>query len=321
MSGIKNFLYLDEYKMYSISAQIFEGLTESLTNTRGISKEEEERQKGPLGSGRVIAEIWQQESQQQERKFFHDYTYTLFEKHLKDNEKVTSVTADSISEIIPVLNGVNFIEVRAPVIFNDMNTLKATISGFNELGEAFTYLSNFETIATAQKEADEIGKNTNDRNQRARIRERAKAFSNIAKMADDAGLRQDPTLLKYLAFLLEYGFQDQFEVRMPVGEYVFSGNLKREYLREDEQLLVRKFSRFPDRDFVLFGIVAQAPTPVQDDVDDDVDNEGSQEPSVPGTMKEAMMGVVQSLADVEENFTGRLANEVVVDPIALYREF
>ena len=317
MSGIKSFLYLDEYKMYSISSQIFEGLTESLINIRGTTKEEEERQKGPLGSGRVIAEIWQQELQQQERKYFHDYTYTLFEKHLKDNQKVTSVTADSIADVIPSLEKVNFIEVRATAIFNDMNTLKATITGFNELGEALTYLTNFETIVTTQKEADEIEKNTKDRNEKARIRAKRRELSDIAKMADGAGLRQEPALLRHLAFLLEYGFQDQFEVRMPVGEYVFSGNLKREYLREDEHLLVRKFSRFPDRDFVLFGIVAQAPTPVEEGVDD----ERSQDSPPPGTMKEALMQLVQSLADVEEEFTGRLANEVVVDPIAMYREF
>lgn len=32
MSGIKNFIYLDEYKMYSISSQIFEGITEYLVD-------------------------------------------------------------------------------------------------------------------------------------------------------------------------------------------------------------------------------------------------------------------------------------------------
>ena len=54
MPGIKSFLYLDEYKMYSISSQIFEGMTESWVNIRGTSTEEEERQAGPFASGRVI---------------------------------------------------------------------------------------------------------------------------------------------------------------------------------------------------------------------------------------------------------------------------
>ena len=102
MPGIKSFLYLDEYKMYSISSQIFEGMTESWVNIQGTSTEEEERQAGPFVSGRVIAEIWQQESQQQERKYLHDYSYTLFEQHLKTNRSIPSITAENIEEFIPI---------------------------------------------------------------------------------------------------------------------------------------------------------------------------------------------------------------------------
>jgi hypothetical protein len=37
--GIKNFLYLDEYKIYSISSQIFEGITKSWVNTGRLTNE------------------------------------------------------------------------------------------------------------------------------------------------------------------------------------------------------------------------------------------------------------------------------------------
>ena len=57
MQVIKGFAYLDEYKMYSISSQIFGGLTEYLTDYQATAKEEEEKQSGPLGSGRVMADI------------------------------------------------------------------------------------------------------------------------------------------------------------------------------------------------------------------------------------------------------------------------
>ena len=116
---------------------------------------------------------------------------------------------------------------------------------------------------------------------------------------------------------MEYGFQDQFEIQMPVGAHIFSANLKRECLREDEHLLVRKFSRFPDRDFVLFGIIAQAPTR-GDRGEDDTDATEALEPQ---NMKEAMMKLIEALSGVEATFTGRLTNEVVIDPIAVYREF
>ncbi len=62
MQTIKNFIYLDEYKMYSISSQIFEGITEYLMNYEESTKEESEEQKGPISSGRVVADILKSES-------------------------------------------------------------------------------------------------------------------------------------------------------------------------------------------------------------------------------------------------------------------
>ena len=100
------------------------------------------------------------------------------------------------------------------------------------------------------------------------------------------------------------------------GAYTFSANLKREYLRENEHLLVRKYSRFPEEQFVLFGTIAQSPsTPVgENDENTDVDN------ASPSHIKEAVMGLVEALSGIEDSFFGKLANEIIVDPIALYRE-
>ena len=100
MSAIKSFLYLDEYKTYSISSQIFEGITEYLMDYKRTTKEQDERQSGPFTSGRVIADILRSESMTQERKFLHDYSYTLFENRLKEEERVLSISADNISDTI-----------------------------------------------------------------------------------------------------------------------------------------------------------------------------------------------------------------------------
>ena len=131
-------------------------MTESWINIRGSLTEEEERQAGPFASGRVIAEISQQESQQQERKYLHDYSYTLFEQHIKANRSIPSITAENIEEFIPALEGINFVEVRATPIFNDMNIILSTIKKFNDLGEAITFFNNAEEIASAHKTAAEL---------------------------------------------------------------------------------------------------------------------------------------------------------------------
>lgn len=98
MQKIKSFIYLDEYKMYSISSQIFEGITESLIDYHGSTTENEETQKGPISSGRIMADILRSESGTQEKKYLHDYSYTLFEERLRDSGKILSLSAENIRE-------------------------------------------------------------------------------------------------------------------------------------------------------------------------------------------------------------------------------
>lgn len=62
MQKIKSFIYLDEYKMYSISSQIFEGITDSLVNYQESTTGQTEKQKGPIDSGRIMGDILKSES-------------------------------------------------------------------------------------------------------------------------------------------------------------------------------------------------------------------------------------------------------------------
>lgn len=313
---IKSFLYLDEYKMYSISSQLFGGLTEYLIGYQGTQNEEAETQRGPIGSGRVMADILKSESRTQEKKYLHDYSYTLFEQHLKEENKVHSVSVVNIMETIQCIEQVGFVEVRAKAVFNDMNAIKDTIEGFNDLGEALAFITNFEELNGVRQQMETLVKSTSDRNQKAQLTQRLKSLQNIKNLAHSAGLRQDPDLIEKLGYLLTYGFQDQFEVQMTTGGYTFSANLKREHLREDEHLLVRKYSRFPEKQFVLFGTIAQSPNRT---VDSDDEREAAEDED-PQHLKKAIMRMVEALSAMEHSFSGKLANEIIIDPIALYHE-
>lgn len=81
MQKIKSFIYLDEYKMYSISSQIFEGITESLMSYQGSTTEKEEEQKGEFGSGRIMADILRSESGTQKKSIF----MIILTRFLKNN--------------------------------------------------------------------------------------------------------------------------------------------------------------------------------------------------------------------------------------------
>ena len=316
MTPIKSFLYLDEYKMYSISSQLFGGLTEYLIDNRGTTNQEEESQRGPIGSGRLMAGILRSESQTQEKKYLHDYSYTLFEHELKEQNKVRNVSIENIQETVQCIDQCSFVEVRANAVFNDINTIKGTIESFNDLGDALAYVTSFKELDSVRQQIEALAQSTPDRNKKAELTQRLKSLRNIENLAKTKGLHQDPEYLKRLGFLLNYGFQDQFEVQMTTGDYTFSANLKREYLRENEHLLVRKYSRFSEKQFVLFGTIAQSPNR---SVDTD-DHRETGEDEEPQNVKEAIMRLVEALSAVEQKFSGKLANEIIVDPIALYCE-
>ena len=313
MQMIKSFVYLDEYKMYSISSQIFEGITESLMSYQESTTEKGEEQKGPIGSGRIMADILKSESGTQEKKYLHDYSYTLFEEHLRKSGKILSLSVENIDENIKQIDNAGFVEVRGKIVFNDMNILKSTIENFNELGEALAYMANFEKMEEVREQLETAAESIKDRNKKAQLRQKLKGLTNIKNLAKDQGLHQDPEFMEKLRFVLDYGFQDQFEVQIPIEPYLFSSNFNRERLREDEHLLMRKYSRFAEKEFVLFGTVAQ-------NSNEFIDHEEEEENYVSQHIKEMIMFLVEKLSVMESTFTGKLASEIIIDPIALYRE-
>jgi len=268
MQAIKNFLYLDEYKMYSISSQIFEGITASLTDSRITTKEETEEQRGPFVSGRTMADIMRTESGLQERKYLHDYSYSLFESRLRDEGRVLSISLDSLASSLESISDATFVSIKARAAFNDLNVIKSTIASYNKIGEALTYLSNSDEIEQKQQDLSASLSANRDRNRQARIQRQQKDLDELIKQtARSSGLHVSPSVIEHLGFLLDYGFQDLFEVRMLIEDYIFSACLKRECFRESEQLIVRKYSRFSEKDFVLFGTVAQSSDlPENDDI-------------------------------------------------------
>lgn len=318
MQKIKSFLYLDEYQMYSISSQIFEGITEYIVNYEGTTKEEKESQSGPFGSGLVMANILASDVKTEERKYLRDYSYSLFEQHLQESNNVLTINGENIGKSIRCIDNFGFVKVKAKIAFNDMNIIKDTLSQFNQLGEALAYLGSFAEIGEAREELERQANTVRDRNNKATLRQKRKALNNLENLAKQKGLHQEPLLLEKLNLILDYGFQDQFEVRMSAGEYIFTANLKREYLREDEHLMIRKFSRFPENEFVIFGVIAQGPIDRNGLDIGNVSNNSVN--SSPTHLKLAIMGIIESLFAVESTFTGKLENEIVIDPIALYRE-
>ena len=320
MASIKSFSYLDQYKMYSISSQIFEGLTEYVIGYSFEEREETEMQKGPYLSGKILGDIISKGAGTEERKFLHDYSYTLFEKKLIEDQKVIIIDHKSTREQLRKISEYSFIKISGKAIFNDVELMIQTIKSFNAFGEALTYITNHETIQQQAVYLEENIKEIKDRNKRSIERKKGKEVFDVKKLATSIGLRLDPALLENLAFVLEYGYKDQFEVQIPIDikiedteQVIFSSILKRELLRDKEDILIKKYARNSEKNFTIFGIIAQSEREVLT-----TDNIESVEEKQ--NFKQALMELNTKLSGLEDMYIGRLPNEVVIDPIALYRE-
>jgi hypothetical protein len=314
---VKSFIYLDEYKMYSISSQIFEGLTEYVISHSKSSDKDLESQEGPIGSGRVLADIISRESSTEERKFLHDYSYNLFEEKLFEEKKVLQIDSQGIVEALTKLDTYEFIKVKGRLLFSDVKIINETIDGFNELGEALVYITNFPALDQLKQQYSAISSQGKNRNDKAFTKQASKRLDDLSAIAKQLGLNMDQGFLDRLRFVLNYGYKDQLEVKVYLSTnndetYLFSAPLKRVFLKEEEHLIVSKFSRYSEKEFVIFGMITQS--------------RGNQsalpikENASPEDIKQVISQLVLGLLNLEKQFTGKIENEIMIDPIAVYRE-
>ena len=321
MEKIRSFLYLDNYKMYSISSQIFEGLTEYIVTSNGEEKSESETQKGPIGSGKVLGDIIQKSSNQSEKRFLHDYSYNLFEKALVDKGKVLELEKSNINIQLDKLKDYSFIKVTGRVVFNDLKIIEDTLSNFNKIGEALGYVTRKAAYDEQISAIKDQAKLIPDKNQKAKALNLLKNATEFKKVLKEEGLMLDDDYIKHLSYIINYGYNQQFEIQIPLNDScLISAQLDRANLKDEEHRLIKKYSRETEKEFVLFGILTQ--------IDSESDRESllrDRKSELEGTdeepnMKEAIMNLVRTMTGVEKSFTGKLDYEIIIDPISLYME-
>ena len=100
--------------------------------------------------------------------------------------------------------------------------------------------------------------------------------------------------------------------------FPYAGN--RIYRKNITLLMIRKYSRQTEVEFVIFGIVTQHQENKIKEIAQVVEADSNIEDDKPTNIKEALMRLVEKLANMETTFTGRRENEIILDPIAVYRE-
>lgn len=305
---MKSFVYLDRFKMYSLSSQLMEGVTDYiLEETRG-SVVDEATQKGPVASGRIIAEIIEKASASYEKKFLHDYAYSLFEDRLVELSKLTKVDSRlSRTEVLGVLSHSQIIRVRGKAKFVDFLETVKTLRSMNSLRQSLGVVtSNGARVELIEKIAQLS---------QSRKSEAAACQSKLKELSDPKTFSQtsnDGFFQKHLGDVLEFSFGDTLELSMEFADFRVSADLNRENLRESERSLIKKYSRLTEVEFVLVGVVTQ--------IGDLIAIPDAEEITEEHTMREAININTAGLASLENSFTQRSDDEIIIDPIAVYVE-
>lgn len=307
--SIKSFIYLDDYKLYSLSSQMFQGFTEYIISGSTASTEEEEKQKGAFASGKMMSDILKKEKSSTEKKYLHDYAFNLLESELTKRGILHTITTTDTTDTI---QSKGIVKVTGRAVFNDYSSLQATISRFNSIGESFGYFKLREQLKTIGDSVSNAMHSTKDRNQKNKIKNiNTQKDALFKKILQENGLHIADEDIKHMLNIMEYGFHGELEFRVsPNGlPFQLSAILNREYLRDSESHFVSKYSRQTEYDFTMIGMITQSGKA----------NESLAERE-PNGMKNACLNLVDKLTIVENVFLGRIDNECIIDPIAIYRE-
>lgn len=305
---IKSFIYLDEDKMYSISSQLFEGMTQYILQEETDGQNDVNSQKGNFLSGRFMADMMFQSRSKSEMRNLHDFAFNLFEKEMEDRGILYDVKCnDEISD----LQDKGFVRIRGKIFFCDYARMQYIIDNFNNIGRALGRLQG----ATFYEQIEEIKHNANDtkdRERRNRQQQNAKySEKQIENLLKSAGLVLDEKYVKNLSTVMKFGYQDGFEVRIILEDspLLFSAVINQSCLKENENVLISKYSRITEKEFTVIGVITQV---------------GNPKPKLPNNegedMKTATQGMHEMIANLEIQFNGRSSNECIIDPIAIFTE-
>lgn len=265
-------------------------------------------QKGNFLSGRFMADMMFQSRSKSEMRNLHDFAFNLFEKELENRGILYDVKCnDEISD----LQDKGFVRIRGKIFFCDYARMQYIIENFNNIGRALGRLQG----ATFYEQIEEIKHNANetkDREKRNRQQQNAKySEKQIENLLKSAGLVLDEKYVKNLSTVMKFGYQDGFEVRIILEDspLLFSAVINQSCLKENENVLISKYSRITEKEFTVIGVITQV---------------GNPKPKLPNNegedMKTATQGMHEMIANLEMQFNGRSSNECIIDPIAIFTE-
>ncbi|MDP9973266.1 hypothetical protein J2W39_004513 [Variovorax paradoxus] len=306
---MKNILYFDEKKLFSLTSQVFAGVTEFLIKEKLKETTDTETQKGSLASGKVVADAITSAEKDTERRIMHDYAFSLFEAEIINRNLVQEISPKIAFSPPDLMRP--FVRISAPARIFDVKKATDIMSEFNSLTASLGYVQSKDAVEKAAEPLSQAIAQTKDKQKAASLAKQKELF--VKSMLNEISPPQDQKFLDHMVKIARFGFEDSLEIHQMVDAKRFTSCLKRDCLREDESLMVRKYSRTTKMDFVVLGVITNYPEDAGEAGQAEVAADESEK-----SLKEAFVDVIQSLGNLERTFSDVDKREYMIDPIAIY---
>ena len=310
---MKSFIYLDEYKMYSLSSQLMKGVTDYIVKKSRRAESDVTEQKGPEDSGRELAEIIETVSSDVEKRFMHDYAYALFEDKLTESGKIISVTAaDDFHTVAKDPEGRKFVRLKARASFLDAIEVMRSMETLVDMQDSISIVANNDARELLLGEIDGLADNSSRKVKLGQLKAELERLSKSQIPKDKAA--NDRLQYKNTAAVLNHGYKGRLDLSMDMQNCRVNADLKRECLKDSEDFVFKTYSRMAEVELVLVGMVTQCR-----EYDETAEVDDTAESSDTG-MSEIIRNTTKALQELESHFHRPPVNQIIVHPIALYLE-
>lgn len=298
--SLKNIVYIDYEKVYSLSSQLFEGIVQSaieqqestLSNIDALEVKTEKKSSSLSDTSKLSTVVNP-----------HDYHYLKFEKELIRLGLLSSISSEDFS--VDKIQSGSFIKITANIEIIDFNKLKDTTKDFTTLGYAIHYVNKYDELE--QIENLLLEKNHTQNNKRKLL----DLKSNILKGIEKDAAKEKKKFFDNLLNVLSYAYGDELEISQIVDNYKFTSFLTRNFFKLSPDMLVKLYSRKTKSPFTVVGIITQ----IHSDSKSETETE-----SDAIDIRSAAWNMNYAMADLESTFCIPHKNEYFIEPIALYTE-
>lgn len=340
---IRDFIYVDLDRLYSVYSQVFEGVVETIVKSiaaeegeiryKSLATEEgqepsSEKASEAIFTSRRVEDVRASQlaeaSLRTESKVLYDHMYNILEARLRSSILVPEAVGRQNFEAI--FRRMPLVRVTGHVRMEDYPDFSKFLGKWNEFADAVAG-GHIEQMRDQIEAAKNTIKSVKNRDEKARLKKWLERYNNPRKVAEKLGLTKDEKTLDNLKLVADVFKHNAFDIILtrPIDKdgVAFRAILEREGLRKDPTMLRGLYGgSVVSSDWHIIGFITFVPQPEELSVAEEQPKEETEETDVLDRgIRGSFSHMFERFDDLEKTFIQSAESlEMHISPIVIYRE-